>query len=136
MSEPEKKKRGRKKKINVENIQIFIEKKDTNLKNEVVVKKRGRKPKGGKIIQNELPNKNEIKIEPNVILHLKCSINDIDINYDNNNNSTGMKYNPIIEQVESFNFENIEKNAFLLDEDFSSKNNIEKSIKEIDSNCV
>ena len=128
---PEKKKRGRKK----QNVVLKVETPQVNTDEKPLPKKRGRKPKGGKIIQNELPNKNEIKFEPNVILHLKCSINDIDINYENNN-STGMKYNPIVEHVESFNFENIEKKAFLLDDDFSSNNNIEKSIKEIDNNCA
>lgn len=44
---------------------------------QVVVKKRGRKPKGGKIIQqpiNLLPTEEE---KVNVILHLKCSLKDL-----------------------------------------------------------
>jgi hypothetical protein len=50
----------------------------------VVHKKRGRKPKGGIIIEQ---NKIEIQtdIKPNIILHLNCKLNDIitgDLNYD------------------------------------------------------
>jgi len=36
-------------------------------------KKRGRKPKGGKIVQKKPPPKNKIVRKPNIILHLKCS---------------------------------------------------------------
>jgi hypothetical protein len=42
-----------------------------------VAKKRGRKPKGGKIIQQATPLANAIESKPNVILHLKCSIKDL-----------------------------------------------------------
>lgn len=40
-------------------------------------KKRGRKPKGGKIIQQVVPLVNVKEEKPNVILHLKCSIRDL-----------------------------------------------------------
>jgi len=40
-------------------------------------KKRGRKPKGGKIIQQNIGVNGEKEAKPNIILHLKCSINDI-----------------------------------------------------------
>jgi hypothetical protein len=42
-----------------------------------VLKKRGRKPKGGKIIQNIIPLNNNKDVKPNVILHLKCSLKDL-----------------------------------------------------------
>jgi hypothetical protein len=42
-----------------------------------VAKKRGRKPKGGKIIQQATPLANTVESKPNVILHLKCSIKDL-----------------------------------------------------------
>lgn len=42
-----------------------------------VLKKRGRKPKGGKIIQNIVPLNNHTDVKPNVILHLKCSLKDL-----------------------------------------------------------
>jgi hypothetical protein len=40
-------------------------------------KKRGRKPKGGKIIQLSTPNILQVEDKPNVILHLKCSTKDL-----------------------------------------------------------
>jgi len=44
------------------------------------IKKRGRKPKGGKIIQQPLTITDNKNIIPNIILHLKCSLNDLDNN--------------------------------------------------------
>jgi hypothetical protein len=41
-------------------------------------KKRGRKPKGGKIIQQIVPSTNLKENKPNIILHLKCSIKELD----------------------------------------------------------
>ena len=42
-----------------------------------VAKKRGRKPKGGKIIQQVTPLTSTAESKPNVILHLKCSARDL-----------------------------------------------------------
>jgi hypothetical protein len=42
-----------------------------------VMKKRGRKPKGGKIIQQVVPTESLTNDKPNVILHLKCSMKDL-----------------------------------------------------------
>ena len=56
-----------------------------------VAKKRGRKPKGGKIIQQSLTNNNNKETKPNIILHLKCSLKELQTNNTDNN-------------VESFNF--------------------------------
>jgi len=55
-------------------------------------KKRGRKPKGGKIIQQVVPLNNNKETKPNVILHLKCSLKDLQTNSSINTN------------IESFNF--------------------------------
>lgn len=41
------------------------------------LKKRGRKPKGGKIIQQFVPLNNNKEPKPNIILHLKCSLKDL-----------------------------------------------------------
>jgi hypothetical protein len=46
----------------------------------VVTKKRGRKPKGGKIIQQAVPVMNAKENKPNVILHLKCFLKDLQHN--------------------------------------------------------
>jgi hypothetical protein len=48
-----------------------------NLDQPPAIKKRGRKPKGGKIIQQVVSNYNEKVERPNVILHLKCSMKDL-----------------------------------------------------------
>jgi hypothetical protein len=45
--------------------------------NKKIVKKRGRKPKGGKIIQQVVLNETQKIDKPNVILHLKCSMKDL-----------------------------------------------------------
>ena len=42
-----------------------------------ITKKRGRKPKGGKIIQNIVLSEPQKIEKPNVILHLKCSMKDL-----------------------------------------------------------
>ena len=41
------------------------------------IKKRGRKPKGGKIVQQLLSNENNKENKINIILHLKCSMKDL-----------------------------------------------------------
>ena len=85
----EKKKRGRRKKIELENeIQNIVIEKPLD----VGGKKRGRKPKGGKLIikqQDEVANQN---IVTNIILHLKCSLNDLD---DYNTKLNRMMTNPL-----------------------------------------
>lgn len=61
-------------------------------KNEKIHKKRGRKPKGGKIVKNDTKDINLIIEKKNIILHLKCKLSDITqidmfnniINYDPN----------------------------------------------------
>ena len=57
-----------------------------------IAKKRGRKPKGGKIIQQVANNEPQKEEKPNVILHLKCSMKDLQQSSQNNN------------FVESYNF--------------------------------
>ena len=107
---PEKKKRGRKKaNPNPDVTAIVVE------EEKPAPKKRGRKPKGGKIIQQNISLENKDNNEPNIILHLKCSLKDI-----NETQSTSLKYNPNIETIQSFNFEN-NKNDFLLNNDNNFK---------------
>ena len=59
-----------------------------------IAKKRGRKPKGGKIIQQIVPLNNNKETKPNVILHLKCFLKDL-----HNNSIAGSV-------IESYNFQN------------------------------
>lgn len=62
-----------------QNEEISIETNEVQEVN-VVIKKRGRKPKGGKIIQ-QTSNLSDFKeTKPNVILHLKCSLKDLQTN--------------------------------------------------------
>ena len=113
--QPVKGKRGRRSKKEIEHAKSLLQyKENTDGENTIVVmemkaeneivkpppKKRGRKPKGGKIVQQTIvmaPKKEE---KPNIILHLKCSIKDLDENSEFN-----MKNNTI----ESFTFENSKK---------------------------
>jgi len=49
-----------------------------------IAKKRGRKPKGGKIIQQVVNNEQQKEEKPNVILHLKCAMKDLQLSSQNN----------------------------------------------------
>jgi len=114
----EKQKRGRKSKKEEENIifhvepevvtdvmtqpleNILFEKSETDVNIEPDVdidveipKKRGRKPKGGKIVQQVVVVGDHKVSKPNVILHLRCSLKDIHC-------STATQSN-----IQSFNFE-------------------------------
>ena len=60
-------------------------------------KKRGRKPKGGKIVENKNIITNN-KIIPNIILHLKCKISEL--------NMLTNIYDPNIKIIKNFNIEN------------------------------
>jgi len=70
---PEKKKRGRKAKIVSEII-------ENNENNEPIIKfpkKRGRKPKGGKVVAYQPNSEPTSNSKINIILHLKCNTNDL-----------------------------------------------------------
>lgn len=105
----EKKKRGRKK----QNIVLEVDG-ETKDKVELVKpppKKRGRKPKGGKIVEENPIVDNTADAEPNIILHLRCSLID-----NNNNENYSIKYNPNIESIQSFNFDNSKIDNLLLEQ--------------------
>ena len=70
-------------------------------------KKRGRKPKGGKIITNTNINNSNTTTIANIILHLKCSLNDLN----DQELISQQDYNPNIETVESFDIVN-DTNSF------------------------
>jgi len=116
----EKKKRGRKKSNEIVTT-------NTSLVEEVKTapKKRGRKPKGGKIIQQNITIETKNNNEPNIILHLKCSLKDI-----NNTQYNTYQYNPNIENIQSFNFDN--KTDFLLNND----NNYNENNEELNYNYL
>lgn len=84
----------------------------TNVPQEVKVpKKRGRKPKGGKIITSNTNDDNVVIHEPNVILHLKCRTSDI---IDNDNIFSNVKYTPEVNNVDSYQFQNDKTTYFEL----------------------
>jgi len=91
--DPPKKKRGRKAKSQTSTDQPIEPK---------IPKKRGRKPKGGKIIVTAIPPENVIVPEPNIILHLKCGIADLNKSFLSSNNGS----NP----MEAFQFDNAKGN--------------------------
>ena len=70
-----------------------------------IPKKRGRKPKGGIIVEEKKNIDNNMPI-PNIILHLKCKISEINNNYD-------LIYNPCIENIDNYNIQ--DKNNIVYD---------------------
>ena len=82
-------------------------------------KKRGRKPKGGKIIPKKKENimKNKIIEKPNIILHLKCSSNELKTKINN------MEYNPELKFPESFNINSNKTQTLQYNEIININNN-------------
>lgn len=109
---PEKKKRGRKSKKELEliaqNKEALSENEDSDKSELKVPKKRGRKPRGGKIfpkmdLSNMLNNEKN-----NIILHLKCSLNDLNNNNELSNNIENYQFNQ--NKISDLNYEVINKN--------------------------
>jgi hypothetical protein len=110
LEDPLKKRRGRKKKIDMlgndtalpeNNITIVIDEpasQPVTSPPETLAKKRGRKPKGGKIITKQAENSNALQPVANIILHLKCSMQELtDHNAKINQLVTDpMTYNPLV----------------------------------------
>jgi hypothetical protein len=79
-------------------IQNDIKEYNMNLEQEPLLKKRGRKPKGGKLILKNSTQHISPNMVANVILHLKCSLNDLN-EYTNKINkiiTDPLEYNPDI----------------------------------------
>ena len=74
---------------------------DGSLVPKKIPKKRGRKPKGGKIVKN-LINETLLVEKPkqNIILHLKCSSSEL---LNNNKFLSDLSYDPQLEQVQPYN---------------------------------
>jgi hypothetical protein len=96
-------------------------------------KKRGRKPKGGKIIQQIVPLNNNKEDKPNVILHLKCSLKDLQTNTLLSSNLESFNFNSIVKLPYEIinNDENVIQNNFTTNENVNSK----KFYDNIDSDC-
>jgi len=96
----QKKHKGKKTKLKNETTEINEHAPTTDTNELVVVvtnKKRGRKPKGGKVIQHLANDNATISLVPNIILHLKCNALDAH----NNNLSSNENFKP--GDVVSFN---------------------------------
>ena len=95
------------------------------------LKKRGRKPKGGKIIQQLTPAVNQKNIKPTIILHLKCSLRDLMHSNTVNNiesyhfmNKGELSYNMIINDTHSLFSQNNETDKYAdssTDTDYTSQ---------------
>lgn len=112
------------------------------------IKKRGRKPKGGKIISETVKAESTYIAKPNIILHLKCSLNDVGISQTTNisgyNIADGqMNYEFISQKNECAIESNDEENVENLPEESTSaaqndaiaakqKKRIFKKIKELE----
>lgn len=87
-----KKKRGRKSKKELELLQLEKESSTEPETPEIKIpKKRGRKPRGGKIIEVSSENNEPKNDKMNIILHLKCSLQDI--KDDQSNDNSGLLQN-------------------------------------------
>jgi hypothetical protein len=99
--------RGRKKKVDiiaanselgVQNISLVADDTNNAVASDNVPKKRGRKPKGGKLVVKESEPVSQLAHVNNVILHLKCSLSDINIYNEERNTllSNPLEYNPAV----------------------------------------
>ena len=84
-----KKKRGRKKKS-----ELLTEEAKKETEEISLPKKRGRKPKGGKLIKKPIEINEQNTPLSNVILHLKCSLNDVKV--DSFAITDPLSYNPVM----------------------------------------
>lgn len=66
--------------INSDDEDTIAKKIDAGNCDKPIAKKRGRKPKGGKIIHQLVTLNNNKETKPNIILHLKCSLKDLNSN--------------------------------------------------------
>jgi hypothetical protein len=99
----------------------------SNIKIEVVesddAKKKGRKPKGGKLIAKaaELAVQ-EVPLE-NIILHLKCSSKDLADYTTKTNSMATISYNPIVPNIMTYNVASSTNNFASYDDSVSVNNN-------------
>jgi hypothetical protein len=100
------------------------------------IKKRGRKPKGGKIIQQIVSLNNNKEVKPNIILHLKCSLKDINSNLLNSDiepfhfssNKNNLSYE-IINSNNNVNNNN-DKNNYSISNLENSENNVDTFVED------
>ena len=110
---------------------------------EKIPKKRGRKPKGGKILSNQNISIEKTITKHNIILHLKCNTNDLNNIFDNdydgfkfNDQKIELKYdniyfenNNLSNNIEFNN--NNDSNEIILDNKFIENKNIDKKLNNL-----
>ncbi len=96
-----------------------------------IPKKRGRKPKGGKIIEDSNIKENNNEIVSNVILHLKCSKNDID--KETTDNSI-LSHNLFSSKNNELAFQNIENYTDNQNDHFNQQLNLNQTNTNIKEN--
>lgn len=110
----------------------------------VVVKKRGRKPKGGKIISNTKNNIKSLELSTNIILHLKVKKKDIETindSFDTNNINNISSYNinkelSYTELVNNNNNNTILNNTYLFEKNSNLDNNIHSNTNDITTHNI
>jgi hypothetical protein len=102
--------------------ELYEDNKITDNNEPKVFKKRGRKPKGGKIIQPTITTDDQIDEKQNVILHLKCSMADLD---DIKNEETELldAYNTHIYNELMYNYQKFDEPKFTSSSNQSNNNN-------------
>ena len=105
-------------------------------------KKRGRKPKGGKIVKTNLINNIEpMQEEKNIIIHLKCKLDDL-YNNDNSIINKTEQYNPNIINIQPYNNEEnlnytfISNNKSIEEGKEKNKNNFEQTNEPVVENTT
>jgi hypothetical protein len=108
---------------------------DQSIIKEKIVKK-GRKPKGGKLILNQIDNTSKSNIITNIILHLKCTIDDLDL-FNKNYNTLicdPLQYEPSLpKSFVSYNNEN--ENTYSVYDETNINNEEQIKEYEIVKNC-
>ena len=100
--------------------------------NKPVAKKRGRKPKGGKIIQQIIPLLNAKEPKPNIILHLKCSMKDLYADTVNNIGIAGFD----LQKTCQLSYNNISTDTNVLTNNYSVNDIISSNQKHVIENDV
>ena len=104
----------------------------TGEENKPPAKKRGRKPKGGKIIQQIVPLLNVKETKPNIILHLKCSIKDLHTDTANNLGIQGFD----LQKTSQLSYNNITTDTNVLTNNYSANDIISSNQKTAIENDV
>lgn len=98
-----------------------------------IPKKRGRKPKGGKIIKQNVNINTNDQIKQNVILHLKCSLSEVIENIF----SLGVTYDPnIVGNVDGYSFDSKDLNYDYIKTNDKQENNMNELTKSNVSNST